>query len=158
MKSMQMNHAQKGFTLIELMIVVAIIGILAAVALPAYQDYTNRAKASELMLAASTARTCVSEKAQVGGAPDDCDEGFVETKYVGGLVVADTGVITAAGKASSSMEGLSIILTPMKASSTKAVAGDYTSGSGFTVTEWVCTGTVTGDAKKSWLPGSCSAS
>ena len=52
-----MTVVQKGFTLIELMIVVAIIGILAAVALPAYQDYTVRAKVSELILAASSART-----------------------------------------------------------------------------------------------------
>jgi len=59
-----MKTMQKGFTLIELMIVVAIIGILAAVALPAYQDYTIRAKVSELLLAASGARTSVAEKFQ----------------------------------------------------------------------------------------------
>ncbi|MBO1517728.1 pilin [Psychrobacter halodurans] len=56
-------NAQKGFTLIELMIVIAIIGILAAIALPAYQDYTKRAKASEGLTLASTAKTAVAENA-----------------------------------------------------------------------------------------------
>ncbi len=60
-----MKRIQKGFTLIELMIVVAIIGILAAVALPAYQDYTIRARVSELILAASGHKTTIAEFAQV---------------------------------------------------------------------------------------------
>ena len=69
---------QKGFTLIELMIVVAIIGILAAVALPAYQDYTIRAKVSEAVIAASSAKSVLSEAFQSGG--------------VGGLTAASTAI------------------------------------------------------------------
>ena len=61
-----MKAMQKGFTLIELMIVVAIIGILAAVALPAYQDYTVRARVSEAMVAAAAAKTAVAENAANG--------------------------------------------------------------------------------------------
>lgn len=147
---------QKGFTLIELMIVVAIIGILAAVALPAYQDYTARAKATELMLAASTARTCVSEKAQVGRSPAACDTDFKATKYVSGLTVGAAGVVVATG--TSDMAGLTITLTPQNgavAATTANFVGDKDNTAGFTITEWVCTGKATAPAKASWLPSSC---
>lgn len=144
-----MKNMQKGFTLIELMIVVAIIGILAAIALPAYQDYTNRAKAAEVVLAASAARTCVSESAQVGQDPDECDADFTATEYAGGMTVSNAGVIVATGQ--NDLAGLSVTLTPQNGA---AAAADF-SGTGFTITEWICTGTATAPAKNSWLPANC---
>jgi type IV pilus assembly protein PilA len=69
------NSAQKGFTLIELMIVVAIIGILAAIALPAYQGYTEKAKFTEVTNATAAAKTAVEVCAQINGALTDCNGG-----------------------------------------------------------------------------------
>src|SRR5258706_4659524 len=85
-----MKAVQKGFTLIELMIVVAIIGILAAVALPAYQDYTARAKMSEAILAASACRTTVTETAQ--SAPALPAAGFWGCESSNTAVAAQGGV------------------------------------------------------------------
>jgi type IV pilus assembly protein PilA len=84
---------QKGFTLIELMIVVAIIGILAAVALPAYQDYTVRAKVSEVILAASSAKVAVSEAAQANGT---MDAGSISVATQASKYVASVGYTSAA--------------------------------------------------------------
>ncbi len=118
-----MNKQQQGFTLIELMIVVAIIGILAAIAIPAYQDYTQRAQVSEAMTLASGVKTAIAEFAQTNGAyPDATDLGTLGLdagaagKYADLTVTADTGVIEvtmkAAGEVGAAVAGKVITFTP----------------------------------------------
>ncbi len=93
-----MKRIQQGFTLIELMIVVAIVGILAAIALPAYQDYVIRSKMSEGVAAAAACKTSISEYVSTKTAwPADADTAgcsTLATTYVPRLTVADNGVIT----------------------------------------------------------------
>ncbi len=137
-----MKAIQKGFTLIELMIVVAIIGILAAVALPAYQDYTVRAKVSELILAASSARTAVSEKLQSDPSATASMGVGVTINVVGKVAtadVSDVGLIVVTGSTASTSTGQSVTITVTPTANTSTG----------TVT-WSCAGT---PAK--YLPATC---
>ena len=154
-----MKHLQKGFTLIELMIVVAIIGILAAVALPAYQDYTVRAKMSEVILAMSACRTAITEVYQTGGTPPVANtwgcEG-VTSKYVAALNTDANGVITAtiAKGINANVDSKLVTLVP----TIGGVPADSTKDMGKGVNSWLCGGTVPAPGTtldKKYLPGSC---
>ena len=131
------RQIQAGFTLIELMIVVAIIGILAAVALPAYRDYTVRAKVSEVVLAASSGKTSVSEYVNTSGAlpPSTFTIENQTSKYVSG-VTWDGAKIIATAQGDTNIAGSTIELTG--------------TASGGQVT-WVCAGSI--DQK--YRPSSC---
>ena len=166
-----MNTVQKGFTLIELMIVIAIIGILAAVALPAYQDYTVKAKVSEIVLAASSCRTTITEVIQ--SSPTKNAEAaltsacsFTPTKYVSSGTVDKNGKIVITGNATAlpalgSTNKLSLV--PIQSSVAGAAGAASTATAlvgatdgGKTIEGWRCGATGDGtDIPVKYLPGSC---
>jgi len=151
-----MRYLQKGFTLIELMIVVAIIGILAAVALPAYQDYTIRAKMSEVILAASACRTSITEVYQTGGTAPLANGWGCETslgsKYVAGIETdANGGIkVTIATGISADVDGKIVTLLPY----VNNALADSVANMGQGVNSWKCGDTGTTLLPK-YLPGSC---
>lgn len=151
-----MKKLQQGFTLIELMIVVAIIGILAAVALPAYQDYTIRAKMSEIILAMSACRTSITEVYQTGGTPPGASNWGCEavtSKYVGALNTDDNGVVTAlVQNISASVDGSSVTLLPLIAAGVPASTG-LNMGQG--LYGWTCGDRTVTNVGLKYLPGSC---
>ena len=137
-----MRTVQKGFTLIELMIVIAIIGILAAIALPAYQDYTTRSKMSEVIIMTAPAKLAVAETASsLGGLANvtATNNGYAfpgVTKYVSGVSISASGGIVTAVSTVPNATG-NIVLTPI----------DVGSGQ----LSWGCAGTML----PKFLPSNC---
>jgi type IV pilus assembly protein PilA len=146
-----LKKIQQGFTLIELMIVVAIIGILAAIAIPAYQDYTIRAKVTEGLNLADSAKTAVAESFQSGGttglkaAALSWNTSFTPTKYVSNIQVATSGttggVITISYNTTAipqlTASANTILLSPYINSGGETALGSASSLSGNI--DWACT-------------------
>jgi type IV pilus assembly protein PilA len=160
-----MKKIPPGFTLIELMIVLAIIGILGAIALPQYQDYTVRTKVSEMILAATSCKTAVTEtvttasQADVSALlPKACET--QTSKYVSGVSVDANGVITVAGnqdtlRGTTTASTNSISLTPLQSGSTK-LSG--TTDGGKSIASWNCGPAATHGLELKYLPSSCKSS
>lgn len=150
---------QKGFTLIELMIVVAIIGILAAVALPAYQDYTARSKVTEIMLQVDTCKTAVTEFIQSNGAfPANADaagcSSTAQTKYMAAGMAVDsaTGKVTSGAiqNVATGADTFHVILQPTTDAARKTALAKATDP----ILGWSC-GTDAAAADYKFFPASC---
>ncbi|MCL6712124.1 pilin [Pseudomonas sp. R2.Fl] len=138
-----MKKNMQGFTLIELMIVVAIIAILAAIALPAYNDYTKKAKVSEVVLAASALRTAVAEHAaSTGSLPPATWTGFAPqvSNYVSGVAWNGSFITATAQNIADDVDGSTIQLVPTLASDTGQV-------------NWACGGSIPAN----YRPSTCQA-
>ena len=153
-----MKKVQQGFTLIELMIVVAIIGILAAIAIPAYQDYTIRSKVTELVNAAGVCKTGVAEYYQSKGKmPANIDEAGCSDKgtanasnptVAAGGIINVKAITTLGTQLTANGSGVDFFYNPL--CNAAACAADGSSGA---LTEWDCkTGTL---VKAKYLPAQC---
>jgi type IV pilus assembly protein PilA len=159
-----MHKRQQGLTLIELMIVIAVIGILGALALPAYQDYTIRAKVSEMLLAANGCKTAVTESVSASSdtnmssqLPKACEN--QTSKYVSGIAVDGNGVITVTGnhealRGNTSASANAITLTPLQTGDT-AINGNTDGGK--TISGWRCGPASSNGLPVKYLPASCKA-
>jgi len=152
-----MGKMSRGFNLIEVMIVVAVIGLLTAVALPAAQSYSARSKVSEAILVMSNCRTSISENflsgAAVAPAADGwgCGENSTTSKYVSGLnTTADGVILVTLRNIGLGVDGRKITMIPMKSPAQPATAGDI----GTPLHGWTCGGTGT-TVIPNVLPSSC---
>jgi type IV pilus assembly protein PilA len=150
-----MNYTAQGFTLIELMITVAIVAILAATALPAYQNYTTRARLSEVVLALAACRTTITELYQSGGTGPGANNWgceAVSSRFVGSLATDVNGVVTATiAGINATVNGKTVTMTPMVTTGTPA---DVTTDMGRGLQAWSCGGAGT-SVDKVYLPSSC---
>jgi type IV pilus assembly protein PilA len=162
-----MTNVQKGFTLIELMIVVAIIGILAAIAIPAYQDYTVRSQVTEGLNLASDVKAGVAEwYAQQGEWPTDETSLGISTntnksgKYVASIDVVDgTIVVTYGLQANSNIVDETLSLKPLVSANDDViwVCGEATNPEGADESENGDSGAVATTVADKYLPASCRA-
>lgn len=159
-----MKRLQQGLTLIELMIVIAIIGVLAAVAMPAYQDYTVKAKMAEVMLAASGCKTGISEAYQTavnGNSPAanawGC-EGTNTSKYVTAIKTNDNGFVqlTLKGLGPAAIENKAVYVWPQKIGTDGKAADLSKADIPAPIAQWAC-GVVAADnaVLAKYLPATC---